>query len=761
MSKQPQRTSEKPAKRPKLVGVYVRPREEHWAELLGSVDSAQAALDEGRFAPEQVALSKPRMQPVYETEDGQRVLVEETPSGLVARPFNKGPLLEFTNSDGLTGGYLPMKQAPPLPLVGGASAADWVPGYMARIPEYTDLGCSRERWGSGTQAVTDAVAARTSPEQDEWRRRYFAAVRDAAAKRDHDHRSSDVAPKSPRHFTNGPEWSAEEYHGGLFKQHANAAEDARHDSATARTAAPEGVFAHSPTSRLLALAGAIQKNGADLPVLFHQTLEPELSARLGHALQAHLREQAQAQDGQGAAVNKLRGALDILKKLNEVGAGKLLAGMLENLAKSDGQGAELGKLKGAFIKNLAQMGLNQGLEKLMGNDAASLLAGTGVTGLFADAAKNLVMDETPGLVDGAEKLLAGLPNKVIDMGFDKLLGEVDDRSSMAKQLLAKYKDQITSLLKKLISPGGLDDLQKKWDAIWKSVPSKACVPLGLAEPMGGTDMVYINGVPATRIGDICKWPMVPDAGPFFQGNPTILINGLPPSGAIHAAKGAAGTIGTPLMLSPNVLMGEATVSVKIRVSAQAPSTGQSTYNDDSGSSGASSSSSSSSAPSKPTPTERGLRQIDTRTGPNGRAIPVYFDPDLVPRGQYHSNNDDPYILVGPHAEVPPGSTDAILGPDGKYYNPCVVAHEMGHVRTDWGDNKQYDGSPPDDETNAAVAGLNCAKEKGYKGYAVSQARKINMERIPEWVRKWLMDGSPPTSGSSSSEESGSTSGRNT
>jgi len=570
MSKQDCQTNSEPAKPPKLVGVYLRPREEHWAELLASVDSAQAALDEDRFAPDQVRLPSSRMQPVYETMDGQRVLLQETPGGFVTRTFNEGPGLEAVASGGLAGGFMSTAHSPPLPLAAGTDPAVWASGYTSRVPEHVELGALQESWAPATQDCTDAVDARTSPEQDEGRRQYFTRIRETAAKRDPLYRSPTAAPKGPGHFTGERAWSAEEYHDSLFKAYTQTAEQARQDSAHVRTAAPEGVFEHLPQSRLLALGGAIQKNGPGLAALFHQVLEPEVSARIGAALQAHLREQAQAQGGKGQAVNKLRAALEMLKKLNGAGGGELLAGMLENLAKGAGQGSDLAKLKGDFIKNLAQMGLNQGLEQIIGSEAASFLAGTGVTGLFADAAKNVIMDEKPGLVDGAEKLLADLPNKLIDMGFDKLLGQVDDRSSMAKQLLAKYKDQIKGLLKKLLSPGGLEELQKKWDAIWKGMPSKAKVKVGLAIGFCAPDLVMVNGLPVTRVNDECIYPPNEPPGKFFQGNPTITVNGMWPAGEIHAAINGKGTIATPMQVSPNVLMGEATVSVKVKVRTAAP-----------------------------------------------------------------------------------------------------------------------------------------------------------------------------------------------
>jgi len=127
-------------------------------------------------------------------------------------------------------------------------------------------------------------------------------------------------------------------------------------------------------------------------------------------------------------------------------------------------------------------------------------------------------------------------------------------------------------------------------------------------------MVYVNGLPATRLGDICNWPEVPDAGPFFQGNPKIRINGMPPAGAIHAAKGAAGTIGTPLKVSPNVLMGEDTISLKIKVNVEAPASSSSaTGSGSTAQSGSASSSgqSSSAGETKPSPVADGPAGSDS------------------------------------------------------------------------------------------------------------------------------------------------------
>ncbi|HWL94621.1 MAG TPA: hypothetical protein VNT79_13955, partial [Phycisphaerae bacterium] len=508
--------SSKSGKSPKLVGVYVRPREEHWAELLRSAESANALLADGGFAPTEVALPRSRILPVYETETGERVTLEATSSGFETKPLTRSARLEPLVSGGMAGGFLSLGDAPPLPMAGGARPADWTSGYVSRVPEHMGLEALQPQWAEHTTNYTAAVDEKTSPDQDEWRRRYFQRIRETAAARDPVYRSADAVAKGPSHFVKNSNWGKTEYHQDLFTDYAAAADTDRKNTAEARTAAPRGTFAHSPASQMLALAAALQKNGLGFSSTFFQMAGPSAATQISAALQGYLQEQAKASSGKGRPMERFQGALELLSQLNQAGGGALLAGLLDNaLTKANGKGSNLDKLKAEFIKILAEKGLNQGIENLLGKDAASLLAGTGITGLFADAAKNLLMGKDSGLADGFDKLLDDLPNKLIDMGFDKLLGQVDDRSSMAKQLLAKYKDQIKGLLKKLLSEDGLADLQKQWDAIWKGIPSSASVMVGLAIGFCEPDLVMVNGLPVTRLGDECIYPSPEPPGIFL------------------------------------------------------------------------------------------------------------------------------------------------------------------------------------------------------------------------------------------------------
>lgn len=728
---------------PKLVGVYVRSREEHWAEVLGSVETSEAAVNGGVFNSCGSALPGPRIRPVYELEDGSLVFVEQTSEGFDTKPFPRGERFDAVESGGMAGGYMAMNESMPLPLAGGMGAAAWAEGYMGRVPEHVDLGEQQSRWLRATQRYADAVDQKTSPEQDEWRRQYFARIREKASDRDPIYRGPDAIAKGGNFYAKQDSWRQQEYHGDLFKEFATAAGKTRDASVRDRSDAPAGLFDHPSLSRMLALAGAVQKNGPGLPSTFFQALGSGASPQIAKALQAHLAEQAKAAGGKGMAIDRFRGALDLLKQLNEAGGGKLAAKLLENLIKG-GQDAALEKLKGEFIKNLAEKGLNKGLEKLLGKEGAGILSDLGITSLFADAAKNLLGGKDSGLGDGLDKLMDDLPNKLIDMGMDKLIGKVDDRSSMAKQLLAKYKDQIKSLLKKLLSEDGLADLQKQWDAIWKGTPSSACVPLGLADPMTGPDMVLINGLPATRVGDICKWPMVPDAGPFFQGNPTITINGPFPSGAIHAARGVNNTIGTPLTLSPNVLMGEATVSLKIKIETESPEQERAKGGAGKGGAGAGKAGSGSKSSSDPngirasatrTPTASEKAEIDAalKSGDQQKAIDLatkYYGIDTTnvtggvkydpTESDYGSTGFDGKVKLGPSATSSPEVLASTIVHETTHANQAAANRTANTSLTDW-----PKGTVDYDESMAYQSEINSAKTTGVKNNKSEYALAVN------------------------------------
>ncbi len=590
-------------KPPKLVGVYMRPRAAHWAEVLEAVDTAQAALDEGPFAPERVRLPKPRAVPVYETEDGRRVTIESTAGGFVEQPFAVGAPLETAVTGGVGGGYLAVSDAPPAPLAGGASAADWASAYVSRVPEQSDLRSQQRRWGPATKCYTDAVAARTSAQRDEWGRQYFGKIREAAAGRDPVYRSAGAVAKGSRHFMNDPAWKAEEFHGGLFKDYGQAAAKVRRDTAPLRGPAPRNLFDHSLMSRALALGGALQKGGAGYGAALLPMLDPGVAGRVSEAFQEDVEHKLAALRGGGGGA--LGGFQKALQAVEAMGSGRPRAALAKlwrrETGGKDGRPAVLSPgvdgLKQALIKQMSGSGKDSRhvaaqLGTLTGG-ARGGIAGlsallSGMLGVSGGGAQQLgALASQVAASGGGAKLLDKLPGKAVDLAFDHLLSDVDDGSSTVKQLLAKYRGQVKSLLKKLVSPGGVAELQKQWDGIWSGMPSSASVRLGLAKPVAGPDMVLVNKLPATRLGDVCEWPDVPDAGPFFQGNPTVLVNGMPAAGEIHAAKGAAGTIGTPLNLSPNVLMGEATVSVAVQVLMEAPSAANGdTQSEQSGSSGA-------------------------------------------------------------------------------------------------------------------------------------------------------------------------------
>src|SRR5690606_4537479 len=108
---------------------------------------------------------------------------------------------------GAAAGLWRADDTPPLPLAGGGNAADWVRGYMGRIPQQSDLGDRQSRWEAATQSVHEAIAARTQPAEDEWGRKYFSAIREAASKRDAIYLSSEAAPRGALHYTRESAWN--------------------------------------------------------------------------------------------------------------------------------------------------------------------------------------------------------------------------------------------------------------------------------------------------------------------------------------------------------------------------------------------------------------------------------------------------------------------------------------------------------------------------------------------------------------------------
>ena len=558
MGKRTQQNTERSGPPPKLVGIQVRPRDTYWAEMLASVESFRAAAEQGNFEPGNVDLPKPRSQPVYETSDGSRVLAGGTRGGFATTPCVVASDLEVLKTGGLGGGLLSIADNQlPLPLAGGARAEQWLHCHLNSVPPPADLAplCADSSGGPGARPVGTGTPAFEAA----------ALARRSVGRGDRGDTHDDGLP---------PAVSA-----------------APRTSGDPRTASPAGVFQHTTTARTLALAAALQKSGPGFAQALFAVLAGSNSGAIADALQQDLAERAALPGGDDGRSGVFRRASKVIEALCDDEPGERLAALCERKDGSDESpmfSAAMDGLRQTLIAQIVAAGSedeSSPLAALKESSSGSGAAGSALGALAGflgpagdkDALDTMVVMDEAGAFGGGGKsdgpvaeLLGNVPGAVVDHAFGELLGSVDDSSSMGKQLLAKYQSQIKSLLTKVISSGGLADLQKQVAAIVKGMPSSASVPLGRADPMGGGDLVLVNGLPATRIGDICKWPDVPDAGPFFQGNPTILINGMPPAGAIHAARGVKGTIGTPKLPSLNVLMGEATVSVKISVKTESP-----------------------------------------------------------------------------------------------------------------------------------------------------------------------------------------------
>jgi len=160
-------------------------------------------------------------------------------------------------------------------------------------------------------------------------------------------------------------------------------------------------------------------------------------------------------------------------------------------------------------------------------------------------------------------MVEGAAGKMIDQALGQLLAVNDTTpagEAILKTMASKYKDQLKELA---MDPQGTLAKLKAMLVPADPPKSSAAVPLGLATP-AGAGVVLIGGTMASaRLGDMCApIPSVPpDAGPFIQGNPTVIINGKPAAGFGHLAIGLSkGTSGTALRFEPTVLMGVATVT---------------------------------------------------------------------------------------------------------------------------------------------------------------------------------------------------------
>lgn len=171
-------------------------------------------------------------------------------------------------------------------------------------------------------------------------------------------------------------------------------------------------------------------------------------------------------------------------------------------------------------------------------------------------------------------IMRGLGQQAIDKLTDMALGKLGELMAVkdtdpaalaiAKHLASQFGSDIFDALQ---NP---DEFMKTMKELFRGVDSKANVRIGWALPKDGPNMVHVNGHPATRLHDICEMPWSPDVGEYKMGNPTVIINGEPATGEIHIAQGKKGTIATPAEVSPNVFMGEATISLKLDVRSQAP-----------------------------------------------------------------------------------------------------------------------------------------------------------------------------------------------
>lgn len=150
-------------------------------------------------------------------------------------------------------------------------------------------------------------------------------------------------------------------------------------------------------------------------------------------------------------------------------------------------------------------------------------------------------------------------NSLVDGAMGNLLAITDETpagEAILKHLGSKHLAELKALA---TDPSAVKD---KLNKTINGPSSSANVPVAWGIPGGAPTAVKVNGRPAARLADICDMKEALDAGPFIQGNPTVISNGMPTVGDGHKAVGLTKAIvGDPKEPSPNVFMGTATVTV--------------------------------------------------------------------------------------------------------------------------------------------------------------------------------------------------------
>lgn len=559
-----------------FAGVELMPLPEYLAALDASVETTRRALESGAPTVDTAGLPPPRVRVVLKSRSGRHFSPVPTTEGIEYRPHAAGGSLELLGTGGAEGGFLDADHVSPAPLLGnGASPTDWIHGYLTGLPTYDAVNDQAARWRQSSVAYDRQVGAQRQ-ESDEWRRAYFAGIREAASARFPITESSTAQPRGPRAHEACATWRRDEYHMAFFDQlRANSEQQTEAARAYQQRAPHDGFAGALEPSTPTAIYSAKPRLPGRMADMLLNAAQREFPGEMRAALEDFVKQKAAALTERGGPLHVLQDAFGVISQLNEVGALELLAGLADKAIFPTGPNGvpnpiDLNLLKSRFADKLARFGINKGLEELLGDEAAAMLKKSGVTDSLGDSAADLALDHSQNLGGLADKFMDQLPGAAVDQAIDRLLGGVNDGSSTAKQVAAHYKSQINSLLNRLLSSKGRADLQKQFDETFNGASSSACIPFGLANPVGGPDMVQINGLPSTRLADDCDMPTVPDKGKFFQGNRTIFVNGMPPAGEIHAALGAQGTIATPMIISPDVLMGAATVTVAIKVETEAP-----------------------------------------------------------------------------------------------------------------------------------------------------------------------------------------------
>lgn len=198
------------------------------------------------------------------TERTATMALLQPPPRPIAQAITPPPPVNSDPARLAAGGFMKMSDFPPMP---GSSSPNFAADFLAQMPENARLTGQAASFAQGSAGVSEAVAERTDPNQDEYGEGYFTRVCAAAAQRNS---SIALPPPVPDAATSVPTppnteeeqaWNEGEYHESFFEARRAQVVDALEASKSVTQPLPTSMFA-APLEDAVANAAVAPPNGA-------------------------------------------------------------------------------------------------------------------------------------------------------------------------------------------------------------------------------------------------------------------------------------------------------------------------------------------------------------------------------------------------------------------------------------------------------------------------------------------------------------------